>query len=283
MSRSAEGTVKPERAIERTVHARRIAAEHSGQLHVVECGSGPTVILIPGWTMSWTVFEHQIEVLSHSSRVIAFDPRGHGRTPATCEGNRYCQQGRDLAMIIRELAVERFALIGWSFGAYAAYEYIQEAGTDRLTHLVSIDQPPCARADDEATWADFTWAEFASFIDDLCERREQFGEEFVSWLVSRPLLSADTEWLRMMHLTTPTPVALLLALDGVLRDYTTLVEQLDGHLPALHAVSQQSHASAATWLGEHLPNARVVTIPSHMGFWEAPSQFNSELSAFLGR
>lgn len=231
--------------------------------------------------MSWTVFERQIEFLSRSWRVIAFDPRGHGRTPATFEGNRYHQQGRDLARVIDELAVERFALVGWSFGAYAAYEYMQEAGTDHLTHFVSIDQPPCARADDRATWADFTWVEFAAFVGDIGERREQFVEEFVSWLVSCTLASAEREWLRMMHMTTPAPIAMLLALDGVLRDYSMLVEHLDGRLPVMHAVAEDSHAAAATWLADHAPNARVVTIPSHMGFWEAPQQFNTDLAAFL--
>lgn len=275
---------QPGRPVENIVQVRVVPVEHGGELHVVERGRGPAIVLIPGWTMNWTVFEHQVELLSRSWRVIAFDPRGHGRTPATFEGNRYCQQGRDLALVVDELGVERFALVGWSFGAYAGYEYIQEAGTDRLTHFVSIDQPPCARADDETAWADFTWPSFAAFIDAVCERRDEFWEEFVSWLVSQTLEPDDGEWLRRMHMTTPAPVAMLLALDGMLRDYTTLVEQqLDGHVPVLHAVSEESYARAEAWLAEHSPSAQVVTIPSHMGFWEAPRQFNSSLADFLGR
>jgi non-heme chloroperoxidase len=272
----------PERAIESFVQARTIPVEHGGELHVVECGSGPAIVFIPGWTMDWTVFEHQVELLSRCWRVIAFDPRGHGRTPATMEGNRYRQQGRDLANVVSTLELDRFALVGWSFGAYAAFEYIEEVGTERVTHVVSIDQPPCSRASDvRATWAEFTWDEFGAFIDDVGERREQFVEEFVSWLVSRSLDPAERDWLRLMHLTTPTPVATLLAVDGALSDYTTLVERLDGNLPVLHAVSQESHATAAPWLAEHSPNARLVTIPSHMGFWEDPDEFNADLSRFL--
>jgi hypothetical protein len=84
-----------------------------------------------------------------------------------------------------------------------------------------------------------------------------------------------------MHLTTPTPVATLLALDGVLHDYTTLAERLDGRLPVLHAGRPRIPPDRYALASRALAQRPAVTIPSHMGRWEAPSDFNTELTRFL--
>jgi pimeloyl-ACP methyl ester carboxylesterase len=47
-------------------------------LHYLDAGSGPAIVLIPGWTMPADIFEPQINLLSERFRVVALDPRSQG-------------------------------------------------------------------------------------------------------------------------------------------------------------------------------------------------------------
>lgn len=46
-------------------------------------GAAPAVVLAHGWTCSTAFWAAQIRALSADHRVIAYDQRGHGRTPAS--------------------------------------------------------------------------------------------------------------------------------------------------------------------------------------------------------
>ncbi|WP_158102180.1 alpha/beta fold hydrolase, partial [Streptomyces glaucescens] len=55
------------------------------RLHVEVHGpeSAPPVVLIHGWTCSTAFWAAQIRALAAGHRVIAYDQRGHGRSPAS--------------------------------------------------------------------------------------------------------------------------------------------------------------------------------------------------------
>ena len=149
------------RPIEDDVTARWVDAAHGGRLRVVEAGSGAAVVLVPGWTMGWTAFERQIPTFARSHRVVAFDPRSQGESTTTVDGNEYAQHGRDLETVVDALGIERFALIGWSYGALACYAYLDQLGCDRVERLVVLDQTPRPYAcEHEATWSEADWATF---------------------------------------------------------------------------------------------------------------------------
>ena len=52
-------------------------------LHYLDAGRGPTIVLVPGWTMAGDIFEPQINGLSDRFRVIAIDPRSQGDSQKT--------------------------------------------------------------------------------------------------------------------------------------------------------------------------------------------------------
>ena len=58
-------------------------------------GEGIPLILVPGWTFTTKVFDHQFAEFSGTHRVISFDPRSHGRSTVTLEGNNYATQAAE--------------------------------------------------------------------------------------------------------------------------------------------------------------------------------------------
>ena len=105
-------------------------------------GEGPPLVLIPGWTFTTRVFDHQFAAFTDSYRVISFDPRSHGRSTVTSDGNNYATQAADLAALLDHLSVENPVLAGWSAGSLTAWHHVRNRGTDGIRALVSIDMPP---------------------------------------------------------------------------------------------------------------------------------------------
>ena len=59
----------------------RIPLPDGVEIAYTERGSGPPLLLVPGWTMSGEVFEHQLTELGASFRVVTFDPAVTGARP----------------------------------------------------------------------------------------------------------------------------------------------------------------------------------------------------------
>ena len=58
-------------------------------LYYEEVGNGQPIIFIPGWTATHQFFSKQVSYFSSKYRVITFDPRGQGLSPATLNNNDY--------------------------------------------------------------------------------------------------------------------------------------------------------------------------------------------------
>ena len=85
--RRIANTVDPEldpllEAPEEGVSHHRIPTFDGGAVHVAELGQGPPVVLCHGVTLQWTVWSPLLRLLADDHRVIAWDMRGHGESPA---------------------------------------------------------------------------------------------------------------------------------------------------------------------------------------------------------
>ena len=156
------------------------------------------MVLVPGWTMSGEVFEHQLDGLASSFRVVTFDPRSHGRSTVTAEGNSYPRQGGDLLALLDALGLGAVHLVGWSYGALACFAAVERSGPGRLLSLTVLDQSPKPLS----TGADGEWAEedLEGFLDGhvapLVNDPEAFAAEIAAWLLDRTPEPAEPEpWL----------------------------------------------------------------------------------------
>ncbi len=94
------------------------------QLHVEQQGSGPTVVLLHGFTGSTTTWGSLTELLSPEFEVIAIDIVGHGESDAPAEVDRYRMERctDDLVAVLAKLGHERATWLGYSMGARTALQ-----------------------------------------------------------------------------------------------------------------------------------------------------------------
>lgn len=90
------------------------------EMHYVEQGAGPAVLLCHGFPECWISWRHQISALAAAGfRVIAPDLRGYGRTGGPKEVSAYGISALvgDLVGLLDALGEPRAALVGHDFGA----------------------------------------------------------------------------------------------------------------------------------------------------------------------
>jgi pimeloyl-ACP methyl ester carboxylesterase len=110
-----------------------------GKLAVDDGGSGPAVVFLHSLAGDSRQWAAQLEHVRKTRRAIGMDLRGHGRSEPPSDGQyRIDAQVPDLDAVVEALGLERFALVGHSFGAGVALEYAA-ARPARVTHLLLAD------------------------------------------------------------------------------------------------------------------------------------------------
>ena len=261
----------------------RIAVADGVEIAYTERGSGPPLVFVPGWTMSGEVFEHQLTELASDFRVITLDPRGHGRSTVTVEANSYPQQGRDLLAVLDALHLTGVHLVGWSYGGLACYAAVEQAGARWLRSMTMIDMTPRPLGTGAGgEWAEADLNEFLDgFVAPVVADPEAFAFEFAAWLMNYEPEPSAQRWLAAMHLATPRHVAESLLVSAMFSDYRDTARSLNATVPYANAVRQDWLDQAEPWLATHAPAAVVWAIPSHLGFWDRPGDFNERLTVFL--
>jgi 3-oxoadipate enol-lactonase len=99
--------------------------------------TGPAVILSHGFLMDHEMFAPQVGALRGEFRVITWDERGHGQTPAGGPFT-YWDSAADVLAILDHLHIERATLGGMSQGGFLSLRAALLA-PDRVNALVLID------------------------------------------------------------------------------------------------------------------------------------------------
>ncbi|MCC6925944.1 alpha/beta hydrolase [Novosphingobium sp.] len=128
------------------------------QIHYVDEGSGPLVILLHGFPYTWFEWRHQIVALAHAGyRVIAPDIRGFGESgkPANTEDYTILHCAGDVVALLAALGERRAVLVGHDLGAWvaAAATRLRPALFPALV-LVSTVVPPREAQRPSEGWAE---------------------------------------------------------------------------------------------------------------------------------
>ena len=111
--------------------------------------------------------------------------------------------------------------------------------------------------------------------------RAEFTAAFAQWMVKRKSAPAELSWITGIMESTPTGIAVQLAVDALFSDYRPEVEKLSREVAVLFILGKEDAAPARPWLEQNVPNAKVEVLGRHMMFWEDYESFNKILSDFL--
>ena len=101
-----------------SVRPMPIAAINGIQVSYADSGGhGPAVVLSHGYLMDASMFDPQVAALTPEYRVITWDQRGHGGTPAPGPFS-YWDSARDVLALLDHLGIEDAVLGGMSQGGF---------------------------------------------------------------------------------------------------------------------------------------------------------------------
>ena len=118
--------------------AEAASSARAGDLSIAwsERGAGDPLLLISGYGTSRLIWEDAtLDRLAERHRVIVFDNRGMGETPAGTEDFSIRRFAEDTLGLLNALGIERCSVLGWSMGSLVAQE-LALAYPERLNRLV---------------------------------------------------------------------------------------------------------------------------------------------------
>ncbi|MHC5079953.1 MAG: alpha/beta fold hydrolase [Planctomycetota bacterium] len=118
-----------------------ITARDGTRIHCEDTGEGPPILLIPGLGASSKVWGAFPKALSaHRLRVIVYDPRGFGRSPAPPDRISMASMTSDVKDLLDGLGVPTVQLFGVSMGGLIALRFTAAHPT-QVSKLVLVSTP----------------------------------------------------------------------------------------------------------------------------------------------
>lgn len=263
-----------------------IEVEPSVEIYYEDRGSGSPIIFIPGWTFTTELFTHQMEHFSKTHRAIAIDPRSHGRSTTTLQGNNYTTHGTDLAKIIKALELQDVVLVGWSFGCLDLWEYIRQVGLENVKAVVCVDLSPKPLSVNGEDWVEGPLDEiggaYNTYIQSPKGQRDFVAYYATEVMVQRALNEEELFWIVEQALKTPYYIANSLFASGMFSNYMAEAKQVDESLPALYIIAEHWAETAVSFVQKHFPNTKTEVLGGHMMFWEHSDKFNKLIDDFIG-
>jgi proline iminopeptidase len=269
------------------------------RLHVVERGEGELGLLVlhggPG--LDHTMFGTWLDPLEDECRLFLVDQRSQGRSDRTSEEWSIAQMARDVQALAESLGLERYVVLGHSFGAFVALQHAVDfpgvpAGTivssgvpdlgylsDHVEQSLAAFEPAELREQVTTSWARETEARTQEDVATII--RDQFPFHFAD-----PRDPRIEELLAEMDGAVYSPEVLShfaeseyggIEVEDQLRDVTHPVLVLAGrHDRACSVEGAQAIAAG-------VPDARLVVFENsgHMTFVEENEAYLSAVREFL--
>lgn len=253
-------------------------------LNVADVGSGSVLLLVHGFPLDHTMWQHQIKALSGDYRVIAPDLRGFGASSGAGEVLTMEQLADDLAELLDRLDVhEPITFCGLSMGGYVAWQFWKRH-TGRLARLILCDTKAIADTEEVArgrtTMAERVLKEGSAVIAEAMLPK-LFAEQTLQ--TRRDSVEATQ---RVMQATAPATVAGALRGMAQRSDMTSELPSVD--VPALVICGEHDAISTVDEMrsiADTLPSACFVEVPGsgHMTPLEAPDFVSDAIRQFLTR
>jgi len=275
--------------------SKHIKTNDGVNLHYLESGSGPPLVMIPGWSQSAAQFKYQLEGLNKRYRCIAIDMRGHGESEKVEFGYRIQRLAKDVQEVLADLNLKDVTLLGHSMGCSVIWCYWDLFGADRVAKLILVDEPPFLTVN--PAWSE-TEREAAGAAFDLKTVLNTYntligpnGKTTTAALVSNMLTSAiapeEKAWIIEQNLRLPRQYAAALMYNHCAQDWRDVIPRIN--VPTLIIGGKVSVVpwKSQVWIHEQIPNSELVLFEEseggqHFMFIEGAAKFNEVVAAFLG-
>lgn len=260
-----------------------VEAEPGVRLYYEDVGQGRPILMIAGWTMNHEVWDLQVTALSPRYRVVGLDLRGHGDSDKPAGGYSYARHAEDVSTVMERLELRDVTVLGWSMGGAVTMK-TTAMYPERVAQIVLVGAaaPKFISADD------FPHGVPLNEISPLLEREKTERPEFRKWVADaagyRRLGDMTMHWIWHISMKTPTWPAVQCFQSLIDEDLRPDVGKI--RVPALILHGRYDAfcpLSAARWMADHLPHARLVEFEAsgHTPFLEEPARFNEALLDFL--
>jgi non-heme chloroperoxidase len=263
-------------------------------LSYLQVGTGPDLLLIPGWSQTAAQWAKQIEEFSRTHRVTAVDMRGHGESSKPNHGYRISRLAADLNDLIESLDLRHVTIMAHSMGCSIVWAYWDMFTGRRIAKLILVDEPAVLSAD--PTWEQDTGAALgaiftsAEVFDLAASLRGADGAANSSALVATMKTAAMTEadyaWIMTENLKLPRERAATLLVDHVAADWRDVRPRITVPTLVIGGTVSVFPALGIQWVASQIPRATLrifdaAELGSHFMFWENPDTFNSVVRQFL--
>ena len=107
----------------------RIVSSNGVRIHLAECGTGPTVLMVHGFPESWYSWRYQLPALAAAGfHAVAIDVRGYGRSskPTQVHDYRMLKKVGDIVGVVQQLnaapnSTGKVTIVGHDWGAPIAW------------------------------------------------------------------------------------------------------------------------------------------------------------------
>ena len=158
------------------------------RLYVDERGGGfPLVVLHGGPGLDHRLFGDYLDPLGDELRLLLVDQRGQGRSdPAPPDTLTLERMAADVSALARALSLDRYAVLGHSYGAFVALQHAVDFPGDAAATIVSSGLP-------SARYLEHVWRNLETF--EPVELREQVTS---SWEREKSVRTAE-ECAELLH------------------------------------------------------------------------------------
>jgi proline iminopeptidase len=259
-------------------------------LNVEELGNGlPLIVLHGGPGLDHTMFRPYLDPLAEDVRLIYVDERGQGRSDRVDPQSLSLEVfARDVDLLAEALGLERFALLGHSFGAIVATFHAIELGTaERYVISGGGDSDAALMADVEASLD--AMGEQGKAIAESWEHEKivQTEEELAELMrVQMPFHFAGEPPAGYMDDTIHSPEVLRHFADAGYGDFDFVPDLRRIDRPVLVIVGAKDRTTtprAARVLAGGIPGSELVVLDGagHMSFVEAQEAYLAAVQSFL--
>jgi len=263
-------------------------------LHYLEAGSGPPLVMIPGWSQTAEQFKHQIDVLSGRYRCIAIDMRGHGESEKVGFGYKIQRLAKDLHEFLAGLDLAKVALLGHSMGCSIIWCYWDLFGSDRLSKIILADQPPFVSSNPAWDEEEREAAGATMDLEALTKSCNALGgadgkaitAKFIEGWISKSISEEEKAWITERNMRLPRQHAAKLFYNNCTQDWRDVIPRIN--IPTLVIGGKASVVpwKSQFWIHEQIPNSKFVLFEEeeggyHLMFMEGAGKFNKALLEFL--